>query len=57
MIDAARIASWRAKYKRGESGYGDDILDLCDEVEILHAALDGLDRDSLEGTELEFGTP
>lgn len=57
MIDAARIAAWRAKYKRGESGYGDDILDLCDEVEILHAALDGLDRDSLDGTELEFGTP
>lgn len=55
MIDAARIAAWREKYKRGDSGYGDDILDLCDEVETLHAALDGLD--SLEGTELEFGTP
>ena len=49
MIDAARIASWRAKYKRGESGYGDDILDLCDEVEASWRTIDLVHRRTTRG--------
>lgn len=40
MITPERIAAWREKYRRGVDEYGDDILELCDEVEASWRTID-----------------